>query len=361
MKNVSIKLKHTEYDIHIGNGILKKAAGLIHAIHPHQHCGLFSDKTVYDLHGETLKTSLQTAGYNVLSDTFAAGESSKTIETITHFYTSCIKQGLERKSPIIALGGGVSGDLVGFVAASYLRGVPFAQIPTSLLAMVDSSVGGKVGYNHALGKNLIGAFHQPSIVIIDTALLQTLPKDEFQCGMAECVKHGVLGDADLFEWTEKNVDNIMALDSNTLETLIERNVSLKAKIVMQDERESNVRALLNLGHTFGHAIEVETGYTQYKHGQGVALGCVAACYLAVQEKRCDESVLNRTKALLDKIGLPTKAPLPPIDTLMNAMKRDKKVQDGEVRLVLPDAIGKTSIVLDTPSSAIEKAWRYISA
>jgi len=250
--------------------------------------------------------------------------------------------------------------MAGFVAASYLRGVPFVQCPTTLLAMVDASVGGKVGVNVPQGKNLIGAFHQPVAVVIDPLTLQTLPPREVRCGMAECVKHGVIHDGELFDWIAHNLAKIQSLDPTTLTELIARNVAIKAAVVMEDEKESGVRAHLNFGHTFAHAIEATVGYGEIEHGEAVSLGMVAATKLAIDQGRCEADLLPRLGELLERIGLPTAAKLPDIEILMNAMRLDKKVADAKLRLVLPSRMGSVDVVSDTPDDAVIAAWQAIS-
>ncbi len=361
MKSVDITLDHHAYEILIGKGLLKDFAGHLRQFSVSEKCAVFTDENVGKIYGETLRDNLSNAGFNVVYRTFPGNEEHKTIDSIQRFYAACLENRLDRKTPVIALGGGVTGDVVGFAAATYVRGVPFFQIPTSLLAMVDSSVGGKVGYNHPMGKNMIGAFYHPLSVLVDTDVLQSLPDNEFRNGLAECVKHAVIRDQYLFKWYENNLVAIKNKDRLCLEELIFRNVSIKAGIVKEDEKEAGVRALLNFGHTFGHAVESVTGYTRFKHGEAVALGCVAATFLSVYEKYCDDSVLSRLEALLNAFGLPVKAELPECSELINAMGHDKKVQDGVLRLILPRRIGEAEIMTDIPEASIRKAWEYIGA
>jgi 3-dehydroquinate synthase len=267
---------------------------------------------------------------------------------------------LERKSPVIALGGGVITDTVGFIAATYLRGVPLIQCPTTLVAMVDASVGGKTGVNLAQGKNLVGCFYQPKLVVIDTSTLTSLPARELRCGLAECVKHAIIRDADLFDWTEQNLEAIIELDDAAILQLVERNVRIKAKVVMADEKEAGERAHLNFGHTFAHAIEATSGYGHYHHGEAVSLGMVAAVYVGVETGRIGADVLDRLMGLLNRIGLPTNAgDLAPTARLVEAMQFDKKVADGKLRLILLDKIGAVSIVDDTPADVISAAWDFL--
>ena len=359
MAAVSIELPHHSYDIIIEPHSLERIGTLVRGVAPHDRCALFADETVFDLHGATALESLKSAGYQVTVKTMPSGEKYKTLDTIRSFYDALLNDRLERKSPVIALGGGVVGDSVGFVASSYLRGVPFIQCPTTLLSMVDASVGGKVGVNVPQGKNLIGAFYQPELVCMDPMVLQTLPPRELKCGLAECVKHGVIRDADLFDWTGANQAHIQALSINTMVELLERNVKIKAAVVMEDEKEAGVRAHLNFGHTFAHAIEATAGYGEIEHGEAVSLGMIAAAHLAATIGRCDASLVNQLTTQLSNIGLPVKAKLVPTEELMEAMKLDKKVKDNRIRLVLPDRLGAVSVVDDVPAETIAQAWSII--
>lgn len=357
MAVVQLKLPHHQYTIHIEPGLLGSLGDHVASVAKHDRAAMFCDGNVAARLAPVADQSLQAAGYAVTQHALEPGESHKTLDAVRGLYDVLVDGRFERRSPVIALGGGVTGDTVGFVAASYLRGVPFIQCPTTLLAMVDASVGGKVGVNLPQGKNLIGAFYQPMLVAIDTDTLATLPLRELQCGLAECVKHGIIRDADLFAWIESNRDAILALDSDTMVELVRRNVQIKADVVMADEKETGERAHLNFGHTFAHAIEALSGYGHYHHGEAVSLGMVAATRLAVDAGRVDSNMLDRTVNLLDAIGLPTSADdLAPTDKLIEAMQLDKKVADGRIRLVLPDRMGAVSVVNDTPTAAIAAAW-----
>jgi 3-dehydroquinate synthase len=360
MPIVELKLPHHRYEIHVDSGLLANLGQLVKTIVPHQRAALIADASVASTHGRHALKSLQAAGYDVLDHALPFGEERKNLSTIAELYSVLADARIERKSPVIALGGGVVGDAVGFTAATYLRGVPFVQCPTTLLAMVDASVGGKVGVNLPQGKNLVGSFHQPHLVVIDTDTLRTLPSREMRCGLAECVKHGVIRDRALFEWIDTNLDKIMSLDSAALVELVRWNVQIKATVVMADEKEIGERAHLNFGHTFAHAIEATSGYGKLHHGEAVSLGMVAATKLAVDAKRCDGSLLHRLIGLLKRIGLPVYSnELAATPTLMDAMKLDKKVASGRVRLVLPDRLGSVSIVSDTPDEKIVAAWEWI--
>jgi 3-dehydroquinate synthase len=262
---------------------------------------------------------------------------------------------------VIALGGGVAGDTAGFVAATYLRGVPFIQCPTTLLAMVDASVGGKVGVNLLQGKNLVGAFHQPRAVVIDPELLRTLPQREFVSGLAECIKHAVIADPALFDRIEREALRLRALDAGVLVDLIQRNVEIKAGVVMEDERESGVRAHLNLGHTFGHALETAFGYGTLLHGEAVGLGMLAAASLAEQLGVCSGEVRKRIDGLLAAVELPVRVDLPPLEALRAAMKVDKKSSGARIRFVLPQRIGAVCLRDDVSQESVDAAWDAMRA
>lgn len=364
MPTVRLTLPTRAYDIVIEPGALGRLGDLVRAVAPHDRATAVCDETIDATHAATARQSLIDAGYDLAHTTMHASEKKKTLDTVAGLLDAMLEHRMERRSPVIAIGGGITGDCAGYAAASLLRGVPFVQCPTTLLAMVDASVGGKTGVNARQGKNLIGAFHQPAIVVIDTDTLKTLSQADFICGLAECVKHGVIRDADLFDWIDANADAILALDSDTLIELVQRNVKIKAAVVEADEKESGVRAHLNFGHTFGHAIE-GTQYagddsenpSGYKHGQAVALGMVAATRLAVDTRRCEAKVLDRLVTLLNRLGLPTSSDrLADTADLMCVMGSDKKVKDGRVRLVLPEAMGRVAIVDDASKAEVETAW-----
>jgi 3-dehydroquinate synthase len=373
--SVELRLSHHCYPIHIGSGLLSQLGTHVRHAAPHDRCLLYTDAHVDPLFGHAASDALDAGGYQVVRHVAAASESHKTLDAVRAGYDVMVAHKLERRSPVIALGGGVVGDTAGFVAATYLRGVPFIQCPTTLLAMVDASVGGKVGVNLPQGKNLVGAFHQPNLVLIDTDTLATLPVRERRCGLAECVKHGVIRDESLFDWIDQHAGDIEALDPATMVELVHRNVRIKAAVVMADEKETGERAHLNLGHTFAHAIEATTGYGQgaasYHHGEAVSLGMVAAARLAAAVDLCDPSVPDRLVALLAKLQLPTSAPgpgpgpasgpasgpgLPPTHTLMDAMRLDKKIKDAKLRLILPTRIGQVVIRNNIADAQIAAAW-----
>lgn len=359
MAVVKITLPHHRYEIVIEPGVLGRVGSRVRDLAPHARCGVVADRAVWDLHGETLERSLEEAGYGITSSHLEPGEASKGLETVADLYDVMVDARLERGSPIVALGGGVAGDLAGFVAATYLRGVAFVQCPTTLLAMVDSSVGGKTGVNLPQGKNLVGAFHQPVLVAADPLVLSTLPERELRCGLAECIKHAAIRDASLFDFIEERIQEILALSTSTIVELVRRNVEIKAAVVMEDEREAGVRAHLNFGHSFGHAIEASVGYGRILHGEAVALGMLAATRTASELGLCDESHLTRLSDLLEVAGLPVRASLPDTEQLNSAMRLDKKVSGDRLRLVLPTRIGHVETRDDVPEACVQAGWDAI--
>ena len=362
MAKVELKLPHHSYELIIEPGLLSRMGPLVKAVAPNPRAAILADENVFKDFGKPVQASLESAGYNVVAHAFPSGEDNKTLANAALLYEVLIANKFERKSPVLAIGGGVAGDTVGFVAGTYQRGVPFVQIPTTLLAMVDSSVGGKTGVNLPGGKNMVGVFHQPNLVIIDTDTLATLPVRELRCGLAECVKHGVIRDETLFQWIGANLDKIFQLDPAALVELVRRNVQIKANVVMADEKETGERAHLNYGHTFGHAIEATAGYGTYHHGEAISLGMVAATRLAAELKFCDASLVTRLVDLLDAIGLPTSATnLAPTPALLDKMRVDKKVSGGKIRLVLPRKMGDIFITADVSDAAIADAWETLRA
>ncbi|MEM9415440.1 MAG: 3-dehydroquinate synthase [Planctomycetota bacterium] len=361
MPTIRLTLPQHAYDIVIEPGVLMQAGERVAAVAPHARAAVVVDEAVAATYGNEACGMLAAAGYDAVLCPMPANESRKTLDTVASLLDTMLDHRMERRSPVIAVGGGITGDVAGYAAASLLRGVPFVQCPTTLLAMVDASVGGKTGVNTRQGKNLVGAFHQPAVVLIDPDTLKTLPPRELRGGLAECVKHGVIRDAGLFHWIDAHAEAILALDSDTLVELVRRNVAIKAAVVQEDEKEQGVRAHLNFGHTFAHAIEATQDKSAdadpYSHGEAVALGMVAATRLAVDAGRCDASVWDQLVALLKRLGLPTSSDrLADDDTLLGVMRSDKKVRDGRVRLVLPDRLGAVSVVDDTPDDAIRAAW-----
>jgi 3-dehydroquinate synthase len=356
MKSViTVQLPQQAYDItvapggldHLGNWIqpLKKVG---------QKVLVVSNPVIFKYYGERAIASLTNAGFQVSQCILPAGERYKTLASIQKIYDVALENRLERSSTIVALGGGVIGDMAGFAAATWLRGINLIQVPTSLLAMVDSAIGGKTGCNHPRGKNLIGAFHQPRLVLIDPTVLNTLPAREFRAGMAEVIKYGVIIDAPLFEQLEQanRLDQQRYVSPELLHDILTHSCQAKATVVSQDEKEAGLRAILNYGHTIGHAIESLTGYRTVNHGEAVAIGMVAAGDIAVALGLWEAIAAKRQLTLIQKTGLPTQ--LPPgldIDAILDTLQTDKKVEAGVVRFVLPTRIGE-AIVTDTATSDV---------
>ncbi|AZR74178.1 3-dehydroquinate synthase [Anoxybacter fermentans] len=344
-KKLTIYLKERSYPIFIGDNFLHKLGELIKNLIPKaRRSFVISNTTVFPLYGEIVMKSLEDVDLNPGSGLISDGEEYKSLDTASNIYDQLIEHQMDRSSVVISLGGGVVGDLAGFVAATYMRGIPFVQVPTTLLAQVDSSIGGKVAVNHPAGKNLIGAFYQPRLVLIDVATLKTLAREELIAGMAEIIKHGMILDADYFNWIEENLDKILNLDPSVLIQLIYGSCRIKGQVVEADEKEENLRAILNFGHTVGHALEVVTHYKRYRHGEAVAIGMVIATRLAEYMGMINEDNVKRLVQLLDRTSLPTQLP-PDISStaILEAIKQDKKSFQGKVRMILPTAIGQVHI------------------
>ncbi|NEN75588.1 3-dehydroquinate synthase [Pelistega sp. NLN82] len=313
---------------------------------------IISNTTVMPLYGEQVQQSLQGIHKPIYTLVLPDGESFKTLETLNTIYTFLLRHKVDRKAVIIALGGGVIGDMAGYAAASYMRGIRFIQVPTTLLAQVDSSVGGKTAVNHPLGKNMIGAFYQPIAVDIDIDVLHTLPSREVSAGLAEVIKYGMIMDADFFAWCERHVEQLRALAPEIISYAIQRSCELKAYVVEQDEKESGLRAILNLGHTFGHAIETALGYGTWLHGEAVGCGMVQAAELSAQLLGFPRESVERIRALVKAIGCPTIAPDLGMDKWISLMQVDKKSEAGQIKFVLLNRIGEATIST-APIDAIE--------
>jgi len=299
-----------------------------------------------------LTATLESAGVKVARVVLPDGEAYKNWETLNLIFDALLTDRAERKTTLIALGGGVIGDMTGFAAACYQRGVPFVQIPTTLLSQVDSSVGGKTGINHPLGKNMIGAFYQPKVVLADTDTLKTLPPRELSAGLAEVIKYGLIWDAEFLAWLEANMDKLRALDAAAIAHAIYRSCEIKAQVVAQDEREGGIRAILNLGHTFGHAIETGMGYGNWLHGEAVAAGMVMAAQTSQRMGWISEADVKRTRALIRAAGLSDVAPDLGVDTYLEFMGHDKKVEGGKMRFVLLKKLGEAVITGDVPRDVL---------
>ncbi len=340
---VNVDLGERSYPIFIGAGLIDgdQLARFI----PSSRAVIVSNTTVAPLYAERLTQAIEAADKRVDLIALPDGEQYKNLETLERIYDFLMEMQADRKTTLIALGGGVIGDITGFAAASYQRGVPFIQVPTTLLAQVDSSVGGKTGVNHPRGKNMIGAFYQPRCVLADTASLDTLPDRELSAGLAEVIKYGLLWDEDFLDWIETNIDALRRRDRAALTEAIRQSCLIKAEIVRQDEREGGIRALLNLGHTFGHAIEAGMGYGRWLHGEAVGAGMCMAADLSHRLGLIDATTLTRVETLVGSAGLPTHAPAElSADRLRDLMDSDKKVEDGRLRLVLLGRLGQARLV-----------------
>ncbi|MCW3480055.1 3-dehydroquinate synthase [Neisseriaceae bacterium JH1-16] len=356
MITLDLSLPDTRYPIHIGHGLLDRADLLLpHLAQP--SAAIVTNTTVAPLYLERLEQSLNAAGVRTISVILPDGEEHKTWESLNLIFDALLTNRAERKTTLIALGGGVIGDMTGFAAACYQRGAPFIQVPTTLLSQVDSSVGGKTAINHPLGKNMIGAFYQPKVVVADMALLDTLPDRELSAGLAEVIKYGLLGDADFLAWLEQNMAKLRARDPEALAYAVRRSCEMKAEIVGQDEKEQGVRALLNLGHTFGHAIEAGLGYGAWLHGEAVAAGMVLAADLSRELGWLSDADVARTVSLIEAAGLPAKAPDLGIDAWVSHMSHDKKVESGRLRFVLLRSLGQAVIADDVAEAKLGAVLR----
>jgi len=357
MERITVSLGERSYPISIGAGLFNDPALL--SLSPKQKVVVITNHTVAPLYADKITALLDQKGSISSVLELPDGEKYKTLETFNTVLSFLLEHNHSRDVVIIALGGGVIGDLVGFAASCYQRGVDFIQIPTTLLSQVDSSVGGKTAVNHPLGKNMIGAFYQPKAVIIDTNCLATLPEREFAAGMAEVIKYGIIYDEAFFVWLEQHMDELYALDEQALTYAIARCCQIKAEVVAQDEKESGIRALLNLGHTFGHAIEAELGYGNWLHGEAVSAGTMMAAKTAQLQGLITEQQVERILSIFKRAKLPVHTPESmSFDDFMKHMMRDKKVLAGELRLVLPTSIGTSDVVKGVPETIIEQAIDY---
>lgn len=351
MRTLNVDLGSRSYPIHIGSGLLRDPGLIVQAL-PQKRVALVTDKTVAPLYLDTLAQGLAAAGVSVVPIVIPDGEASKSWQTLNTLFDALLEHRCERRTAIVALGGGVVGDIAGFAAAVYQRGVPFVQVPTTLLAQVDSSVGGKTAINHPLGKNMIGAFYQPRVVLADTATLATLPQRELGAGLAEVIKYGLIRDPAFFDWLEANMDALVAGDADALAHAIEQSCRNKAEVVALDERETDdVRALLNFGHTFGHAIEAGTGFGTWLHGEAVAAGMVLAARLSQRLGHLRADDVGRIVELLTRAKLPVQAPDLGLERYLELMGHDKKVQSGRLKFILLEQIGR-AYVSEAPREAL---------
>ncbi len=356
MESIRVSLADRSYSIVIQSHLFENIGRELAAARFPSKIALISNPTVDDFYGKLLRTSLQNSGFSVVQHNVPDGEEYKNLKTLETIYDFLIENNLDRGCGLIALGGGVVGDMAGFAAATFLRGIPYVQVPTTLLSQVDSSVGGKTAVNHPLGKNLIGAFYQPEAVYIDISTLETLPIREISAGLAEVVKYGVIYDAEFFTWLENNAQLLKQRDPDSFIYAIRRSCQIKAEIVAIDEREGSIRAHLNYGHTFGHAVEKLSGYGQWKHGEAVAIGMVVAAQIASHQGLCTDGDVERISSLLQSLDLPVTPPDFPLDDYVTAMKRDKKVSDGTLTLVLNRGIGEV-ILKKVPD--VKKVFSFI--
>ena len=353
---VNVPLGHRSYDIRIGPGLLARLGAECARLGLRKRCAVIADTNVGPRYGKAAQTALTKAGFTSSLIIIPAGETAKSIKTVEACYNQLAAQRLERQSFVVALGGGVVGDLAGFVAATYLRGIAFVQVPTTLLAQVDSSVGGKVGLNLKAGKNLVGAFHQPRLVLCDLATLASLPMREYRSGLAEVIKYGIIYDAGLFRRLERDLPRLLRRDERTLAAVIARCCEIKADVVRQDETESGLRAILNFGHTIGHALEAISHYGKYLHGEAIAIGQVAAAKLSAQVLGLPAEEVKRIERIFQRAGLPTQVKLnaPQRQKFLTAISLDKKVSGGEIKFVLARRIGLVEFGHQVPLAVIER-------
>ena len=340
---VHVDLADRSYDILIQDGLLDRVGEQLLPFGLGPDAVVVTNSVVRRLYGGRLLTSLKKAGFKPAVLTIPDGERAKSLKWLSAILDELVGRRYERKTWLLALGGGVVGDLAGFAASVYLRGIPFVQAPTTLVAQVDSSIGGKTGINHPLGKNLIGAFYQPKLVLTDPGVLGTLPQREYRAGLAEVIKYGVIADAAFFQFLERDLERVLALDPGAVSRIIRTSCAIKAEVVSGDEREGDRRRMLNFGHTLGHALETVSGYRRYKHGEAVAIGMVAAARLAGRLGVADKEVETRIRRLVQRAGLPTELPTYPASAFLGAMRQDKKVKDRQIHFVLPTRVGHVMV------------------
>lgn len=343
MQTLSVNLGERSYPIHIGHDCLDRLGEWVKGVGLGGKVAVISNPTVAQLYLDPVHDSLSGAGFEVTPILVPDGEEHKNLNSLAAIYDRLISERFERRSALVALGGGVIGDIAGFAAATYLRGVPYVQVPTTLLAQVDSSVGGKTAVNHKDGKNLIGAFYQPRLVLIDVAVLRTLPRRELIAGLAEVIKYGVIEDPALFELLERSMEKLVAGDGGLLAEVIAKSCAIKARVVEADEREEDYRAVLNFGHTLGHALEAVTGYKQWLHGEAVGIGMAKAALLSARCGFCDQKSFERIVRLIERAGLPTEIPQNvSAQRLIQSMEVDKKAAGGKIKFIMCAGIGKTT-------------------
>lgn len=358
--SLNVDLGDRSYPVYVGANLLAQSGATFidHHIPKTSPVLIVSDENVAPLYLNELSQSLERAGYDVCESIVPAGEKSKSLDVLQDIVTAALHGGLDRQSTIVALGGGVIGDLAGFAAASFMRGVRFVQVPTTILAH-DSSVGGKVAVNHPMGKNIIGAFHQPALVLFDTDTLNSLPEREIKGGLAEVIKHGLIWDANFVEWVDEHAERLLSLDPESLQYALSKGIQIKANVVSQDEREQGLRAILNLGHTIGHALEAVSHYDELVHGEAIAIGMVGAAMLS---KKLDysETIYTETERLLSKFGLPIRIPKHlDVKDIMAAMMNDKKFTAGQLNFIVATAIGQVEIRKNIQASWVEEILKHL--
>jgi 3-dehydroquinate synthase len=357
MQKIRVDLGDRSYNIVIDAGRLGEIGKNLRKFEFGRKVCLLSNPTVFNLYGESATRAVRDEGFELAEILIPDGEEYKNLASVEEIYSRMLKAKLDRKSVLIALGGGVIGDIGGFAASTYMRGIDFIQLPTTLLAQVDSSVGGKTGVNHPLGKNMIGSFWQPRLVWIDTDTLKTLPRREFLSGIAEVIKYGVIWDEEFFEFLEKNVEKVLSSDQEAIERIIGRSCEIKAEVVSRDERESGLRAILNYGHTIGHAIETTTGYTRYLHGEAMAIGMCVEARLAEQAGLLKQEEAERIKKLVELYDLPSSPPNDiTFDAMLSSMILDKKTLSGDIKFILPERIGAVTVRGGVSASDIERVF-----
>ena len=353
---VPVTLGSRSYQIVVGSGLLKQLGALCGELLLSRRVMIVTNPVVGRLYGAKAAASLRQAGFQVGTTEVPAGERAKSLRQAASLYLAFLHNRMDRRSAVVALGGGVIGDLAGYAAATFLRGIPLIQVPTTLLAQVDSSVGGKVAVNLSAGKNLVGAFHQPSLVVADVQTMKSLPSRQMRAGLAEVVKYGMIADRELFAYVETHLDSILRAEEEVLTHLVTRSCAIKAEVVEQDEREEGMRAILNFGHTVGHALEATTGYQRLLHGEAVAIGMVVATMLSVNRGFCEHEDLNRLRTLLARIGLPTRAS-GTTASLLQTMRYDKKVRNQVIYFVLTKGIGHATLAAISDPGELRVAIR----
>ncbi len=356
---VPVALGNRSYSIFIGNGLLSDTGNQLKKMGLGRTLGIVTNPTVGPLYLDPLLEGLNKEGFRTEVFLIPDGESYKTLETIKDIYQRMLSAHFDRSSTLIALGGGVIGDMTGFAAATYMRGIPFLQVPTSLEAQVDASVGGKVAVDLPEGKNLVGAFYQPQGVFIDLEVLKSLPVRELSSGLSEVIKYGIIWDQEFFSYLEENIDKVFQYDMDILRHMVKRSCEIKAEVVSQDETEQGIRAILNFGHTVGHAIETLTGYQAVRHGEGVGMGMIAACLMADQMGLGSGKITSQVQNLVQRAKLPTTLPELDVDKILETMLYDKKAKEGKITMVLPEKIGKTIIMEVEDLNPVKNAIRQM--